>query len=75
MWKLQSKLTNGSMREREGGGGRGTGGEGERESEQTKQAATTAKVVICSEAVFLSSVWKNVGMRMTCNRCDVMNIL
>ena len=33
-----------------GGGGGGTGGEGEREREQTKQAATTAKVVICSEA-------------------------
>ena len=24
--------------------------------------------------VFLSSVWKNVGMTMTCNRCDVMNL-
>ena len=24
-------------------------------------------------AVFLSSVWNNVGMTMTCNRCDVMS--
>ncbi len=53
MWKLQSKLANGSMREREreregevcvcvcvGGGGRA----------QTKQEATTAKEVMCSEA-------------------------
>ena len=24
--------------------------------------------------VFVSSAWKNVGMTMTCNRCDVMNI-
>ena len=47
MWKLQSKLTNGSMRETERGRGEGRRG---RESEQTKQAATTAKVVMCSEA-------------------------
>ena len=50
MWKLQSKLTNGSMRERGWGGGAGKGDEGERESEQTNQAATTAKVLMCSEA-------------------------
>ena len=25
--------------------------------------------------VFLSSAWKNVGMAMTCNKCDVMNIM
>ena len=25
--------------------------------------------------VFLSSAWKNVGMTMTCNWCDVMNIM
>ena len=50
MWKLQSKLTNGSIREREWGEGGGGREERERESEQTKQAATTANVVICSEA-------------------------
>ena len=46
MWKLQS---NKWQHERERGGG-GEGEEGERESAQTKQAATTAKVLMCSEA-------------------------
>ena len=58
MWKLQSKLANGSMREREReregevcvcvcvlGVGEGGGGRA-----QTKQEATTAKEVMCSEA-------------------------
>ena len=35
-------------------------------------------VCVCfggSYVVFLSSAWKNVGMTVTCNRCDVMNIM
>ena len=37
-----------------------------------------AKPLIClwlSYAVFLSSAWKNVGMTVTWNRCDVMTII
>ena len=39
---------------------------------------TTVKPLICfglSYAILVSSAWKNVGMTMTCNRCDVINIV
>ena len=35
------------------------------------------RTLICfwlSYFIFVIIAWKNVGMTMTCNRCDVMNI-
>ena len=47
-------------------------------SEKQWKMRWKANPLICfclSYVVFLSNAWKNVGMTMMCNRCDVMSII